>query len=100
MALTFEWDPVDRGGNQDCWFWHGVDHVQMHACDVIVKAWKDGKARDAWAATEAQKIIARMDYEMSDAGKLAAGQRELEALQMAVAAKAVEVAALDAKVSK
>jgi len=100
MALEIEWEPIWFDGSRDVWFWHGIDHIRMHACDVIAKAWQDGKARDAWAQTEAAKIIARREYEASDVGKLAIAKEEKARLEDAVVMKTAEVAALEAKVKK
>jgi len=98
MAVEFTWDAPDRAGNQDCWFWHGADHIQMHACDVIAKSWRDTTARDLWAQTEATKIIARREYEATDECKLARAREDVVGLQAALDGKQVEVAALEAKV--
>ena len=56
------------------------------------------KAREAWGQAEAAKIIARREYEASDECKLARAKEEAASLQVAVDAKQIEVAALEAKV--
>jgi hypothetical protein len=100
MATEITWEPIWLDGSRDCWFSYGKERVRMHACDVIAKSWKDDTARDLWAQTEAAKIIARLDYEASDAGKLAVAKAEHARLADAVAVKAAEVATLQAKAGK
>jgi len=99
MAVVIEWDEKLRPwGYQECWFEHNGERVMMQANDVIVASWKDGKAREAWGQAEAAKIIARREYEASDECKLARAKEEAASLQVAVDAKQIEVAALEAKV--